>query len=514
MAFFCETLDRRVVPNWRSFDATVAIGEMEYPKNMQHVPFDLREYEYEWKENKSLLYASEFVNAAVANGILDNSSARDAAEFVLQNSDKATEAQKLIAQSLIETQGKEVVFSSNHELDELLMNTKDIYAHIGYYKSLIRKYPYNPINYVEAARFYVMIGQSKQAVNMMNIALNLDSDNRFVSRSAARLFVHVDDFDRAHYVLRNNVQVANDPWLMASEISVNLLRNRSSSLIKKGISLINSGDFSPFSLSELSSTLGTLEFIKGTLKKSKVFFNKSLILPNDNSLAQAEWAKSNNLALDFDKKICEKVNLSYEANSLYAYQNEKYEDALNAAIRWLNDMPYSKNPIFVGANIAYTFLKDYKTAAKILKRGLESNPFEPAFLNNLAYTYALDGKLAEANEVINRISKVSDIDNRTKICITATRGLIAYREKNIEEGRALYLQSIKAAKDILDDPTYNWNAMLNFIREEILATNIIPSDVDEVLNQIREHPKDKGVKMLKQDIRKLVSKGRIASFSR
>ena len=135
-------------------------------------------------------------------------------------------------------------------------------------------------------------------------------------------------------------------------------------------------------------------------------------------------------------------------------------------------------------------------------------------MNNLAYTYALDGKLAEANEVINRISKVSDIDKRTKICITATRGLIAYREKNIEEGRALYLQSIKAAKDILDDPTYNWNAMLNFVREEILATNIIPSDVDEVLNQIREHPKDKGVKMLKQDIRKLVSKGRIASFSR
>lgn len=78
----------------------------------------------------------------------------------------------------------------------------------------------------------------------------------------------------------------------------------------------------------------------------------------------------------------------------------------------------------------------------------------------------------------------------------------------------MYLQSIKAAKDILDDPTYNWNAMLNFVREEILATNIIPSDVDEVLNQIREHPKDKGVKMLKQDIQKLVSKGRIASFSR
>ena len=199
---------------------------------------------------------------------------------------------------------------------------------------------------------------------------------------------------------------------------------------------------------------------------------------------------------------------------MYAYQDNRFEDALKASIRWLNDMPYSKNPVFVGANIAYTFLKDYKTAAKILKRGLEANPNEPAFLNNLAYTYALDGKLIEANEIIHRINKVSDIGEKTRICLTATRGLIAYREKRIEEGRALYLEAIKAANNIADDPTYNWNAILNFIREDILATNIIPSDVETVLSQIHETPKDKGVKTLKQDILKLISKGRTASFNR
>ena len=139
----------------------------------------------------------------------------------------------------------------------------------------------------------------------------------------------------AHYVLRKNEQVAFDPWLIASEISVNLLRDRSSSLIKNGIALINSGDFSPFSLTELTSSLGTLEFIKGTQKKSKLFFNKSLISPNDNSLAQAEWAKSNKLTLNFNREVCNKVNLSYEANALYAYQDNRFEDALKASIRWL-----------------------------------------------------------------------------------------------------------------------------------------------------------------------------------
>lgn len=514
MAFLCETLERRVIPNWRSLRDTISNGELEYPQFENHVAFDLMEYEQDWNDNHSLLYASELVNAAVANGINDNFNAKNAAEYIVTCEGKTTDAQKTVAMSLLGSHNNEVVLKSDHEIDELLMNTKDIYAKIGYYKSLIRKYPFNPINYVEAARFYVMIGQSRQAVEMMDIALALDSENRFVSRSAARLFVHVEDLDRAHYVLRKNEQVAFDPWLIASEISVNLLRDRSSSLIKNGIALINSGDFSPFSLTELTSSLGTLEFIKGTQKKSKLFFNKSLISPNDNSLAQAEWAKSNKLTLNFNREVCNKVNLSYEANALYAYQDNRFEDALKASIRWLNDMPYSKNPVFVGANIAYTFLKDYKTAAKILQRGLEANPNEPAFLNNLAYTYALDGKLNEANEIIHRINKVSDIDEKTHICLTATRGLIAYREKRIEEGRTLYLEAIKAANNIVEDPTYNWNAILNFIREEILATNIIPSDVDTVLAQIHETPKDKGVKALKQNILKLISKGRTASFNR
>lgn len=508
MAFLCETPDRRVIPNWRSLRDTVSNGELEYPSN-EHIAFNLEEYEHDWSREHSLLYASELVSAAVANGIRHNSVAKDAAEFVLNQDGKTTESQRTVALSLLAEDNDRVFPKCNHEIDELLMNTGEIYAKIGYLKSIIRKYPFSPINYVEVARFYTMIGQTNQAIKMMNIALGLDSENRFISRSAARLFVHVEDLDLAHYVLRKNKQVAFDPWLMASEISVNLLRERSSSLIKKGVALINSGDFSPFSLSELSSSLGTLEFVKGTQKRSKLFFEKSLISPNDNSLAQAEWAKANKLSLHFDKTVCEKVNMSYEANALYAYQKDKYEDALKASIRWLNDMPYSKNPIFVGANISYTFLKDYKTAAKILKRGLEANPNEPAFMNNLAYTYALDGKLVEANEIIQKANKVADIDERTQICLSATRGLIAYREKRIEEGRALYMEAIKAAKDIPGDPTYNWNAILNFIREEILATNLIPSDVDEVLNQIHEAPKDKGVKMLKQDIRQLISKRRV-----
>ena len=116
------------------------------------------------------------------------------------------------------------------------------------------------------------------------------------------------------------------------------------------------------------------------------------------------------------------------------------------------------------------------------------------------------GSASEHDAVYRQVSKLKEMG------CNAIRGLIAYREKKIEEGRALYLEAIKDAKNIIEDPTYNWNAILNFIREEILATNIIPSDVVTVLSQIHETPKDKGVTALKQDILKLIAKERTASF--
>ena len=72
----------------------------------------------------------------------------------------------------------------------------------------------------------------------------------------------------------------------------------------------------------------------------------------------------------------------------------------------------------------------------------------------------------------------------------------------------MYLKAIKAAKEVIEDPTYNWNAILNFIREEIMATHVIPTDVDLVLAQIHDTQKDKGVKALKADVQDLIAKGR------
>lgn len=122
MAFLCETPDRRVIPNWRSLRDTVSNGELEYPSN-EHIAFNLEEYEHDWSREHSLLYASELVSAAVANGIRHNSVAKDAAEFVLNQDGKTTESQRTVALSLLAEDNDRAFPKYNHEIDELLLNS-------------------------------------------------------------------------------------------------------------------------------------------------------------------------------------------------------------------------------------------------------------------------------------------------------------------------------------------------------------------------------------------------------
>lgn len=152
-----------------------------------------------------------------------------------------------------------------------ILNEENIYKErVRYFKQLIRKFQYNPIWYVELSRCYVNLGLLSKAANVMQIAIHLSPSSRFISRSAARLFLHIGDIDRAHDVLIHNPTLQYDPWLLASEIAINASRGRSSRFMKAGISMVHSGNYSPFSFSELASAIGTkeLEFSRKKVNRS------------------------------------------------------------------------------------------------------------------------------------------------------------------------------------------------------------------------------------------------------
>ena len=486
MAFVISEIERRVIPNWRNFGETCYMGELGFHNTSPtHIkPYSIDEYIESWIDNKNILFASDLIGAAISNDQIKKDEIIGAADFIIKNKDKANNIQIDLANSILSNAEQVQDKVPSESLLDKLSSREELWPKVAFMKLRISKYPYNPILYVETARYYILLGQPEKAKQMMAIALHLAPNNRYVARCAARMWLHLNDIERAHDVLIHNEMLKNDSWLLASEISINMLRGRSSRFIKVAKAMLNSGNYSPFSVTELASTLGTLEYIEGSNKKSRDFFNQSLLKPNDNSLAQAEWAVSKRIPLTIKGKDAIEVKRNYEAMCRYKYQHDLFADALEDAVDWLCDMPFSFEAALAGSNTAYIHLKKYDVAEKILNIGLNAHPNTPTLLNNLAYTLALDGKLDEADAKIEQVERVGKnvIDDEINVCLTATKGLIAFKRKNVDLGRTLYHSAINMARD-LNDQELLWNAVLNYLREEFIATGEQPTE--EVVNKVK-----------------------------
>jgi tetratricopeptide (TPR) repeat protein len=500
-----EHKDRRVVPNWRSFGKTTVLGELnsiQAERTIQTNIISIDDYIIDWKNNKTVIHAADLMSAGLVNNFQENNDVIEAANFVIHNSHKATFSQISLANKILKRPEivnlsdafKTITFDNFTEL----INPAPIQQKIRETKETINFYPYNPILYVELSRYYSILGNREKAIKAMKTALHLSSNNRFVLRSATRLFAHYDELEIAHDILRKSPLTNHDPWLTSAEISIATIRNRNSTYIKKGIELINSKNISPFNFTELASSIGTVELLNGSLKKSREFFNKSLINPNDNSLAQVEWAsiKENQLNLNASNYI---VGLNFEALALDNFQKNEYALALDNAAKWFMDMPFSKRPIMFGSNLASTILKDQEKSISFLNAGLHSHPNDPQLINNLAYALALDNRAKEAFDQLNKIKNENLLDEMTKTCLLATRGLATFRSGFPDFGRKLYLEAIERTKKA-NNQSLNWVAILNYAREEIRVASEFVEPIMEVVNKIPSETKEIEVNVLRNDI--------------
>lgn len=501
--------DRRVIPNWRSFGKTSVLGELNsFQNNWTEKPLEvgIDDYLIDWRLNKTTIHASDLLSASIVNNYTEEKEVIEAAEFILKNKLTATFSQIELANRIL---NKKTIFDPSRNLESINLNDINSIINIDATKfkiketkKLIAKYPFNAIYYVELSRYYSILGQEEKSIESMQTAIHLASENRFVLRSASRLFAHVnyDDNEYLDYVLkklRKSTLTKKDPWLLSAEISLSTLRGRSSNLIKKGIQLINSKNISPFSYSELASAIGTEELLSGSHKKSKQFFNHALISPNDNSLAQIEWASSKDNRIKVDSSSIN-IKMNHEALALENYQEGDYHLAVHNTTKWLKDMPFSKRPVMFGSNIATTILKDNEKSISILKTGLISHPNDPQIINNLAYAYALNNKPDVALDELSKL-KETNYEKATQACLIATKGLAQFRKGHHELGRKNYLRAMEITKDI-NDKELNWIAILNYAREEVMAKSIFAGDVMNAVSKIPNIESNVEISTLKKEV--------------
>ncbi len=504
MANFFENKDRRVIPNWRSFKRTAMLGELDVSNHSTPKPdvsFSIEDYKVEFIQNRSIPHAGDLLSAAIVNGFETDKTVIEAANFVLSNSKGATKTQISIAERITFGQS-----GNNNHINlktytisdcENYIKSEQIWEKIHSLKGLSREFHFNPIVWVELSRLYSIIGQQEQSVSSMKVALHLAPENRFVLRSAVRLFARYDELEFSHDIVRKNRLTNFDPWLTSAEISLATLRGRNSRFIKRGIEMVSSMNYSPFSFTELASSIGTVEILNGSNKKSRLFFQKALIAPNDNALAQIEWASKidDRLELNLDDF---QVKCNFEANALDNFNKNNLQEAQRDSFHWFLDMPFSKRPVLLGSHIS-GLLDDRETERDFLKAGLLSHPNDPQLLNNLVYSLALENKIDEAMSLLNRLEKSSLSDTSTKICLTATRGLIFFRKGFPDLGRESYITAIQDAKDS-NSEYYSRLAILNYVREELLIkSDLVPALMDTVA-MIPDNAKETDVRKLRKEV--------------
>ena len=518
MAVIIEKKDRRLIPNWRSFSTTISLGELDSSSVIPIVKPNLSidEYIEDFQTNETIPFAADLISASIVNGFTDNELVKKAAQFITDRQNEATKSQYDISKNILSTTETSTECPiENITIKELenCLPKENYYLQIQRLKKNLIDFPYNPIIWVELSRCYSILGQEKQAVKSMKIAVQLAPENRFVLRCAVRLFSHYYELEIAHDILKKTRITNFDPWLTSAEISIAMLQGRNSRYIKRGIELVDSKNLSPFSITELASSIATFELLSGERKKSKKMFGKSLISPNDNSLAQIEWVLS-----DIDKSLIdrEQINIKTKHNfEAQAFSNfyqatltdkKKLIDALNNTCQWFYDMPFSKRPVIMGSSIA-AILDERNLSIKFLESGLISHSNDALMLNNIAYYLALENRTKDAFVYLERAkaqgtSKTKTID----ICLTATSGLVYFREKKYEAGRNEYLKAIE--RTVLENNKYhNWIAILNYTREEILAkTDYIESAMQLVTKIPDKEDNDISVKKLHSEVLNLYDK--------
>lgn len=477
---------RRLLPRWRKFHKPAHFCELNYghekPKTKEESTDHINAIE-QWRLDNTLENAIELCCSAIVQARFDD--AREAAAFIIET----------------EKRNRFVI-----GLAEKILNPDKIFAHetvndpqveISILRKRTHQSPGNAIFWIDMALAYSSLGQHEKAERAVENALILAPHNRFVVRCAARFFVHVDKIQRAHQVVKKYRFLKNDAWVLATELSISSIKEVPSKHIKLARNTIEKNRISPFHISELAGALGVVETERGSNKKALRLFTRSVEKPTENSIAQAQWSKDK-YKLNIQIEQIVDFYLAYEAQMYKYHQSGDWEKSIDSAKQWAEYEPYSTRAFLWMSSISTICQNDHESSIKYNEHGLTLDKNNFAFMNNITVSYAQIGEIEKAEKQFNRI-KEKTLSKRKRSIYTATKGMLAFKRGNINEGRELYDEAIATIEHIHDKNL----AWLHYAKEELLAkTPIADKCLDEIKKKMKNET-DKGILAFKEHVEKL-----------
>ena len=459
--------ERRLIPRWHSSDQAIASGELRSPKpGTGYVRESLTVPRFDealaaWNSDRSIESASELVSAAIVLGRANEVSGA-ATMLADAGSDTSVTMREMAIRALDGT------LSSLSRTSEIGFQPNEIKIHtaIAAYKRRLRLYPTDSVAWVDLARLYTIIGQLKPARRAIEIAVAREPNNRFIVRSSARFFAHLnqpDDLDRGLNAVRRSRALRTDPWLMAAEISLSMVARVTPISIMRARQLSESDGIDPWDSSELNGALASFAIDHGGFGKPSKLFKKSLRSPTENTVAQAEWAANQHRAVQVPITLLERPGV-FEALALHYRGQRQWNLVVDACRKWSALEPTSSRPMAAGSFVALAALENGEMALEFVNRAALSKPNDFLVLNDRTVALAYLGRLAQAQTEFNRI-KPHDLSEVNETAYLATGGLLKYRSGQRSEGFALYMQAM-ATKVSRERPDIRAIVAWHLLREE------------------------------------------------
>jgi tetratricopeptide (TPR) repeat protein len=497
---------RHVVPSFRTFADTVALGELSPVSTSvpAQIPIDFDAHIDDWELRPSVGSAGELLSAALVSGKHEVAAVTAAARYILDHPGTSSGPQQSAAERVLSIDSSTTprLLRLQTFLEE--NNQQENYRKIHELKSALTRFGDDPIALTELSRLYLIVGNQRQAARSMRMALALAPFNRYVLRSAARLFARENDPEQAFNLLQRNPRTHRDPWLASAELAMAGLIGQGRRVGKSAARILNAGDFSPLSVAELRAGLGSLELMEGDRKQSRRLLQAALEQPNGNALAQVEWALSVDRLFELEVGAFD-VSRNYEALALEAYDQQSWGDVLVHCESWFVDMPFSRRPVAMASHVALTVLDDFDAAQMFCKAGLIASPHDPALTNNYAYALACSGKHEEALAVIHTVDKARVTDVRVAVCLEATEGLAHFRAGRVLDGIKHYHEAIEQLRRH-PDPVLSQIALLNFAREQALAGVQLPEQIVDSIRSLKIGRREFTIQILKDKVLKVLDK--------
>lgn len=485
MAFLLEPRNRIVIPRWREFERGSHNSEIITLKTQGRSSFEIGEVLggkiRDWDNKRNISNALELVNSAYSLGSL--AVANDAAKFLISTGRKFPMSFENIINEIIgkRLDGKVQILTQFDFKNFFRTSGSQIHD----LRLKLKENPNNPLLWTILARNYAILGNIEKAKKAITTALTLTRySNTYVQRIASRFYYHLDEVDRALYIIRQSKNYSVDPWLISSDIAYSTKLGRHNKNLSIGMKMIESNKFSGRDLTELASSLGTVQMFSGSLKQAMKSFNTSLIDPNENSFAQIAFISSEVKPIFQNKELQNQLHLlpnAYEAQAHEFQSVGSFQEAFNAGCQWLIDQPFSKRAAIFSQYLAISKLEQFDKGIEIGEFALHANSQSFEINNNLAFAHAKKYEIEKANYYLDRMSVLLPNDVH-RIILLATSGLVRIRSGNLVEGKKMYADSIELATN-LKQPILKELAIYNYLKEVWLASgeidNVYISQLDK-----------------------------------